>query len=112
MTPFTQVPWLGHYFFLYPGVMQLEESTGLKLHAAERTFFAGPSLEFLAAFVGEWEERARAQPEVWQQRCGKRGGEVWYEPASRGEVLAFLSGISRAIAVAAANGAGVFISGC
>ena len=45
VSPFAEVPWLGDYLFLYPGVLELQAATGQKLHAAERAFFTGPDLE-------------------------------------------------------------------
>lgn len=110
---FAEVPWLGEYFFLYPGVQKLSEATHQTVHAAKRAFFAGNDLQELEAFVAEWKAVTLTQPEVWQQRCGRKAtGEVWYESTFRLKVLEFLGGLAAAVATARAQGAGVYFSGC
>ena len=85
-----EVPFPGEYFFLYPGIVRLRETTGELIDPQKNAFFAGPHLVVLEEFGHEWSERAKAQPESWEQQVGIQypSREVDSETTSRERLAA------------------------
>jgi hypothetical protein len=111
--PLADVPWIGEYSFLYPGLVELRDRTGEFIDPQKDAFFQGAQLDALASFIHEWSAKARAQPESWEQRVGlvHPSREVVSRTTSRELVLAFLTDILAAIETARGSGRGVLFWG-
>ena len=112
-TVVAEISYGGIYFFLFPDLVQLAKQTGQMIDPQQHAFFAGEHLDQFEDCLHAALQRAKNQPENWDQRIGRvlPVGEPMFQRTVRQDVLTLIGGILDATAVARKRGHGILVIG-